>query len=244
MPKRFLAVVSAVLILFALKAYGVNTVVLAQTATPVKSIKFGSFTPPPTRTPTQTPVPPTNPAAIPSPTATEDDNQPPGSGTVPEITDLVSQIQKNCAGGIVSIPNVNCVDNLKLPPLVSAQTISELKLSTLYAGPGFLQCVGFVRASVVRKYAQHLNNGGNAIEYATRVPSNYRFVAISTGAKMATNDLAIWDYDTVGHIAYVLNAYPNHVFQVAEANFQKKGYAGVSYKTTDSPNFIGFLRRQ
>ena len=242
MPKRFLTVVVFVFTFNLLLIS--NSAVFAQTATPVKSIKFGSFTPPPTRTPTQTPVPPTNPAAIPSPTATEDDNPPSGTGKVPEITDLVSQIQKNCTGGVVSIPNVNCVDNLKLPPLVSAQTISELKLSTLYAGPGYLQCVGFVRASVVRKYAQHLNNGGHAIDYATRVPSNYRFVAISTGAKMTANDLAIWDYDTYGHIAYVLNAYSNHVFQVAEANSPKNGYVGISYKTTDSPNFIGFLRRQ
>ena len=57
MPKRFLSSLFLILILFAPMAYGANTVVSAQTPTPVKSIKFGSFTPPPTRTPTQTPVP-------------------------------------------------------------------------------------------------------------------------------------------------------------------------------------------
>src|SRR3989338_62972 len=133
MPKRFLSSLFLILILFAPMAYGANTVVSAQTSTPVKSIKFGSFTPPPTRTPTKTPVPtsppsPTEKANLPLPTPTDGN---PGTGNVPEITDLVSQIQRNCSGGIVSIPNVNCVDNLKLPPLVSAQTISELKLSTL-----------------------------------------------------------------------------------------------------------------
>ncbi|KKS47856.1 hypothetical protein A3J20_03340 [Candidatus Gottesmanbacteria bacterium RIFCSPLOWO2_02_FULL_42_29] len=55
--KRFWPVIVLVLILFAPTAFGVNAVVSAQTATPVKSIKFGSFTPPPTNTKTPLPSP-------------------------------------------------------------------------------------------------------------------------------------------------------------------------------------------
>ena len=252
MPKRILSVTLLVLALFARVALA-ETDVRAQTATPARTIKFGSFTPPPSPTPTKTPIPtktpvPTNPEAVPtdsnvetSPTPGEEEEN---TGNASEITDLVAQIRKNCFGGVVAVSNVNCVDKLILPPGVSAQTISELKISTLYAGEGFLQCVGFVRASVMRKYGTTLTNGGHAIDYATKIPGGYRFIHAATGANMKINDLAIWNYDTVGHIAYVTGVFKNGVFQVAEANFQSKGEVQTSYKTTDSPNFVGFLRRE
>ena len=61
--------------------------------------------------------------------------------------------------------------------------------------------------------------------------------------KIKINDLAIWDYDTWGHIAYVIQVNSSNVFQVAEANFSSNGKVEITSKTVDSPNLIGWIRR-
>ncbi|KKS47858.1 hypothetical protein A3J20_03350 [Candidatus Gottesmanbacteria bacterium RIFCSPLOWO2_02_FULL_42_29] len=144
----------------------------------------------------------------------------------------------------MKVENVDCVDSININPNRKPMVVTLIKLSTLYACPGFLQCVGFVQAGTALVNGSPLSIDQHAINYATKIPDGYAFIENFSGVNIKVDDLPIWDYDTYGHIAYVLNAYSNHVFQVAEANAPKDGYVGISFKTTDSPNFIGFLRRQ
>lgn len=228
-------------------------IVFAQIVTSPKTIKLQNFTPPPTRTPTMTAQPsPTiappasNSSPIP-PVTSGPTNQPqptdvPSSGEkAAEVMDLVNKIRQICPGGIISISTLSCVNNLILPNNLSILVQSELKFSTIHNT--YLQCVGFVRAATARMYGYPVNNGGNAIDFATRLPTGYRFIDGKLGARIRTNDLAIWNYDTYGHIAYVVEVFSPSVFKVAEANLGTRGEVRLSITTIDSPNLIGWIRK-
>ncbi|OGG03250.1 hypothetical protein A2W14_07040 [Candidatus Gottesmanbacteria bacterium RBG_16_37_8] len=242
MPKKLLLI--SFLLLF-LNLFLVKNISFAQTPTSPKSIKFGYFTPPPTRTPTQTPIPlPTDPAGPtptgPTPTGPTPTDEPDGN-KIPEVIDLVNQIRQHCTNGVIYDGNIDCIDKLVLPRAVEAEVKSELKFSVTWNN--FLQCVGFVRASTARKYGTAVDKGGDAINFSTNVPTGYIFIDKNSGVKIKINDLAIWDYDTWGHIAYVIQVNSSNVFQVAEANFSSNGKVEITSKTVDSPNLIGWIRR-
>lgn len=174
-------------------------------------------------------------------------NNPPPEGNPPpdyvggSIEDMVEQIRAYCPNGVVTSTNYGCLDNVQLSAAVESTVIQEMKQSAI--GYTYLQCVGFARASVYLKYATYLTRGGDAIDYAVNIPDGYKFIHKYSGGKIQVNDLPVWDYDTYGHIAYVVEVLSIDRFKVAEANFGTSGMVRLSYYTMDNPNMIGWLRR-
>lgn len=315
MPRKFLLALAAILFF---NVFWLNKItVLAQSDSP-NSIKFGTFSPPPTRTPTKTPMPTASitPTAIPDDDGDGDGDGDGGNGIVPgppcssesfdsclgkrlrqicgndrackkyetndgvqvgtdgrficrcdvgegfdpgdfddpgdggnpppnykggSIEDMVEQIRAYCPNGVVTSSNYGCLDDVQLPNAVESTVIGELKQSAI--GYTYLQCVGFTRGSVYLKYGTYLTRGGDAIDYAVNIPDGYRFIHKYSGGKIQVNDLPVWDYDTVGHIAYVVQVVSGNIFRVAEANIGTSGMVRLSYNTVDHPNLIGWLRR-
>lgn len=163
------------------------------------------------------------------------------------IIDLVNQIQTACraiigpnnAGYAV---NENCVYKMSFPANVDQRVKEELYLSA--NSQGWLQCIGFVRASVARTGSPWAYVSGHAISYSSsNVPPGYTFVRKSAGIMIQVNDIPIWNYDTVGHIAYTTKVYDSNNFQVAEANYGCSGCARLYNKTISEPALIGWLRK-
>ncbi|OGG19019.1 hypothetical protein A3D78_07590 [Candidatus Gottesmanbacteria bacterium RIFCSPHIGHO2_02_FULL_39_14] len=240
MPKRVLLFIFLLVSTLLISHHSIRFV-NALSPTPPKTIKFGSFTPPSkTPTPTRPPPSPTSPS-VPTPTGGADPTDEPGSGKVMEIIDLVNQIRNYCPNGIVTIDNLSCVNNLVLPKSVDTVVKSELKFSAIWNT--YLQCVGFVRAATARVDGSPVNNGGDAIDFATNLPTGYIFIDKNSGVKIRKQDLPIWDYDTYGHIAYVVEVQSGNVFQVAEANLGISGRVRLNNTTIDNPNLIGWIRK-
>ena len=233
-------------------------------ATPTSpyTIKFRSFTPIPTKTPTKTPIP----TATRIPTITPSRTPPPPLPTTPpppatvppptlipqqpawEVVDLVNQIRTYCGGGIYGTNpyyafNLNCVQKMQFPTSIDNAVKDELYFSA--QGNWWLQCVGFARAAADRtnlKAMEHIY--GNAIDYASFArPSGYTFIQKRAGVTIKVHDLPVWNYDTYGHIAYVIKVYNAYNFQVAEANLGCSGCARIFNKTIDDPHLIGWLRK-
>ena len=106
----------------------------------------------------------------------------------------------------------------------------------------YLQCVGFVQAVIAGITGQPLNNGGNAIEFASKVPSGYTYIDKSNGIPQE-GDLPIWDHGVFGHIAYITKVYSNTVFEVAEGNYDYKGGVRLRDKSIDDYGLLGWLRK-
>ena len=206
--------------------------------------KFGIFYPP-TITNTPTPTPTLTPTATPFPTAIWTGPSPtPTPSNAQLVIQLVNAIRRNCRpDGYVSNRNYPCLNNLA-PPLPS-NVLEELQISAI--GIGWLQCVGFVRAAVSLTTGITLDRVGNAIAYASQVPSFYRFIRNAPSASLLVEDIPIWDYaDSVGHMAYVVEVYDSRNFRVAEANFgyRYSGKVNLRRTTIDSPELIGWLRKR
>src|SRR3989338_3000807 len=142
MPKKLLLISS--LLLF-INLFLVKNISFAQTPTAPKSIKFGIFTPPPTRTPTQTPAPSLTAPAKPTPTGQPQPTDKPDGSKANEVIDLVNQIRQHCTNGVVYNGNIDCIDNLVLPANVAGEVKYEIRFSVDWNT--YLQCVGFVRAA-------------------------------------------------------------------------------------------------
>lgn len=184
----------------------------------------------------------------PSPTIAVPTAIPTQAQSANSIIDIVNQITSSC-GAIYGpnqaryTPNLNCVYKMNFPSSVDQRVKEELYLSAF--SQGWLQCVGFVRASVARNGTPWAYVSGHAIDYAsTAKPAGYTFVRKNAGIPMQVNDIPIWNYDTVGHIAYTTRVFDSVNFQVAEANYGcGSGCAIISNKVTTEPALIGWLRK-
>lgn len=171
-------------------------------------------------------------------------------------SDLVASIQKYCEyGGLkgaVRIENYTCLNEV-VPPIPS-RALSIMTTSATSQTFQALQCTAFVLAAKSITSGELLNNGGNAIDYATNIPDGYTFINKNANMSMHFGDLPVWSYDTydtyshkviaVGHIAITVEVYDdNNRFKVAEANFDLHGGVRESVKTIDSPTLLGWLTR-
>jgi hypothetical protein len=116
----------------------------------------------------------------------------------------------------------------------------------LASGFEYLQCVNFVHASHRILYGRPLENGrssNNAIDFSYYVPYGYKFIYKTNPIiPLHPGTIAIWDYDTVGHIAYVTQVFNQTTldFEVADANSKGKGVTAIQ-KKINKPNFKGWL---
>lgn len=164
-----------------------------------------------------------------------------GTNNTLKIAGLVEEIRRYCTNGIVTNSNLACVDGININQARKPVVVSELKLSAL--GFRFLQCVGFVRAATALLFGAPLNNGGNAIDYATNIPDGFALIENFPGIKIKAEDIPIWNYDTYGHIAYVTKVFDSNTFQVAEANLGSPGLVRLYITTKDNPKLVGWLRK-
>lgn len=104
-----------------------------------------------------------------------------------------------------------------------------------------LQCVGFVQAAVMGATGSILNNGGNAKDYATNVPTGYQYYALSSGTPIEEGDIIIKTDNGYGHIAVVVQVMSPTAVKVAEGNYDTWGAVGIN--NTATALWAGFLRK-
>lgn len=210
------------------------------------SIKFKDFYPP-TAIPTNTKTPTLKPGA-PTPT-TGNPLTPPANPSISgqptkkptaaaTITVLVDNIRMECKNGVVTEDTLDCLDEID-PPLAS-NVKDKLVRSTISFF--YLQCVGFVRAATIIVFGSDFSNQGNAIDFATNVPSGYQLMEKYSG-KIKVNDIPIWDVGIYGHIAIVSKVYSSNIFQIAEANWGVSGSVQLRNISLSEPNLKGWLRK-
>ena len=161
---------------------------------------------------------------------------------------LVETVGTAC-GGFLRGSNLNCVQGISLPDVPSASlAINQLTSSAstyecgqIAAGNTCLQCVGFVQAAVGGSTGEILNNGGNAKDYATNVPTGYQYYTVSSNTPLQEGDIIIKTGGQWGHIGIVTLVYDQSTIQVAEANFGFGGELGLKNSSPDVWN--GFLRK-
>lgn len=272
MPKRINSIILLFVIcnlLFAQSAFAATPTpaktIKLQSFTPVPTrtptltpIPSATQIPTPTRTPTVTLIPTSTPDPLlsqtPSPSPTNNPlisptstiiptptNPPAGETIAYAVIDLVNQIRNNCLAGYITFLNRSCINKLNFPPNVDTLVKWELDYSAYHQG--WLQCVGLVRAAAARVNGHALNHGGNAIDFATNEPSGYIFIGKNNGVTIKVHDLPVWNYDTWGHIAYVIREHDQTQFEVAEANWGCSGCARFSVKQMADPHLIGWLRK-
>lgn len=151
------------------------------------------------------------------------------------IIALVDNISRYC-GGSVNFSNVSCLDQFSM----NANT----KTYFLHSADRFyyLQCVDFVKGVVAMTSGVLIGWFGNAINGATNPPPGFQFIRKDLGTIQA-GDLPIWDNDTYGHIAYVIQLSGGDTFQVVEANYEGRGGVRIAQKTLSYPNLLGWVRK-
>lgn len=211
---------------------------------------------------TSTPTPTLTPTLSPTPTVTPIIDTPTPSPTVPFsypaefqaqlVALFADQIRNNCIqdGIIGRITNDNsiCLNNVKMPPVdASVLDKGRVEMKESASTNYHLQCVKFVNASaLITTGYLPLKNGkipGNAIDYAYNVPDNYTFHKVKDGDRLEPGDMVVYNYETYGHIAYVIKIFDDNTFQVAESNFDAHGTVERNrIDTKDNPNLLGWLR--
>ena len=108
-----------------------------------------------------------------------------------------------------------------------------------------LQCVGFVRGMNLQFKGKALDNGGNAIDYATNIPTGYRLVNkfTMTSVSPKIGDLLLWNttIGAYGHIAYITVVYDKDTVGVIEANWGALGMVGFRQIYVRSADILGWL---
>lgn len=158
---------------------------------------------------------------------------------------LINNVGGACDGYLRGSNVGNCLSGVSLPNVpFSDVAITQLVASTNNNGCDFgtcLQCVGFVQATVGGALGQPLNNGGNAKDYATNVPTGYQYIPLGSGTPMQEGDIIIKTGGQWGHIAIVTAVYDENTFQVAEANYNLGGELRLNNTATSI--WSGFLRK-
>lgn len=154
--------------------------------------------------------------------------------------DLIEGFRKACiymgTAGRVTEFNVDCLYNVS--PRLGFGVIPELRNSALaYTN---LQCVGFVRGMNLQFKGKALDNGGNAIDFKSNVPTGYRFInkVTLTGINPKVGDLLLWNTSIgpYGHIAYISVVYDKDRVGVLEANWGTSGmieFRNVNVRAND-----------
>lgn len=162
------------------------------------------------------------------------------SGGSDLASQLVTKVQRsnscvlNNVKGVVAKANVNvCVGSIKpIPELTETELTFSANTYT------FLQCVGFVQAVV----------GGITGNTFDRIPSakfyqNWKsFISKDAKDIIRIGDLAVWNKNPDGHVAYVVKVYDKKTFEVAEANWGPLGQVGFRDVKADELNFVGWVR--
>lgn len=158
---------------------------------------------------------------------------------------LINNVGGACSGYLRGSNVGSCLSGVSLPDVpFSSVAITQLVASTNNNGCDLgtcLQCVGFVQSAVGGAFGQPLNNGGNAKDYATSVPTGYQYIPLSTGTPMREGDIIIKTEGQWGHIAVVTAVYDESTFQVAEANYNLGGELRLNNTVTSI--WSGFLRK-
>lgn len=162
--------------------------------------------------------------------------------------ELAKTIANSCNDAVKSTNGFDCLQGLYLPNVPNPDiAINQILLSARSYDCGTnisgtcLQCVGFVQGVVGGATGQILNNGGNAKDYATNVPTGYQYVPFSSGTPAQEGDIIIKTGGQWGHLAIITQIYDTSTIQVAEANFNYGGEIGLRNTTTSLWN--GYLRR-
>lgn len=164
--------------------------------------------------------------------------------------ELATIIGTACSGAVTG-NNISCMQGLSLPNVPNKDlAISEIIRSATanYCDDNntslgtCLQCVGFVQGAVGGALGTYLNNGGNAKDFSTNVPSGYQYIQASSGTPVAEGDIIIKTGGGFGHIAIVTRVYDSTLIQVAEANFNYGGQVGLNNTALSLWN--GWLRKQ
>ncbi|MGE5041637.1 MAG: CHAP domain-containing protein [Candidatus Levyibacteriota bacterium] len=164
--------------------------------------------------------------------------------------DLATTVGAAC-GGKVQGANISCLQGLSFSSVSYPDSaIQQLSNSALAyyckdSDPSLgtcLQCVGFVQAAVMGATGSVLNNGGNAKDYATKIPSGYQYYTVGGGTDIQEGDIIIKTGGDFGHIAVVVQVYSQTAIKVAEANFNYGGEVGTN--DTATALWQGFLRKQ
>jgi hypothetical protein len=239
------------------------------------SIKFGSFTPTPYITlyggskpinaPTVTPVSTVSatpiivsgtimpsltsvvaPSAVPTPTIKSKKSKkkkkktpPPGGGG--NVEQMVDSINDACNNQDILASNVACLE--KTNPKLDHNVWLELNKSAV--SQGCLQCVGFARAAARLQYNVTLTSCGNAVQYASCSIPGVNFIKKGNG-NIQVGDIPVWNNDTYGHIAYVVQTLGSGSFRIAEANWGLGHCGNVQHTRNVSlsdPNLVGWLRK-
>lgn len=171
------------------------------------------------------------------------------SSLVAAATELGTVIGNAC-GGSLHANNIDCLQGLSFQdvpnPAAAIALIAPSAKNNLcddaHPEKGYcLQCVGFVQGAVAGTYGQPLNNGGNASDFATSVPTGYQYIPLSSGTPQE-GDIII-KTGGYGHIAIVTKAYGQGRIQVAEANWNVGGEIGPPQNVALSL-WAGWLRKQ
>lgn len=173
---------------------------------------------------------------------------PPGPGDY-TVRNLVNKIRSYCEygdiRGRVTQKNTICIDNIRPALSLSLRTSLKILAGKCYSYDfKCLQCVGFVRSVAIAK-GGHLDNGGDAIKFATNVPSGYRFIRKGYGI-IKVGALPIWDKGPYGHIAWVVQVFDNYGkrLKIAEANNDGNGTVQERNITINDPGIIGWITKK
>lgn len=197
---------------------------------------------------------PSSPLLAPSPT------------TLPPVTSpfaprLFNSLQSEC-GGLVRRDTIDsCLKalNQKQPPFNNA-ALTRLYNSVTTYNTGVLQCVDFVQAILLETGLPQLLKAGKtldlAIDHAGKdAVDGYDYIRNEPGVTMRPGDIAIWEYKTAGHMAYITEVSSNNKsFEVVEANWGTPGSVAQRGKTReisddcrknpDCPKLVGWLRKK
>ncbi len=152
---------------------------------------------------------------------------------------LANNITTYC-GGYLDGSNLNCLDQFTLHPNAKFYIVNSVHFYY------WEQCVDFVKALIAMTTGIMVPSVGNAINMFIYPPSgaDYRFDRhLPSEGMPQPGDVAIWNYDTFGHAAFVVgNGDTAGTFKVTEANWDGKGGVRIHDKSISSAELMGFLR--
>lgn len=161
------------------------------------------------------------------------------------VTELVNRIQQTCPQG-VTYTNLDCLNGYP-PPLDKAVPALVTSASLLRN----LQCVGFIKGVEQMTHDTTWGVVGNAGGLLSYPPSNEYIPIMNTPENdtgpnaLQAEDLVVYDYDTYGHIGYVISR-NGDLFTTADANFypSQPGSVTIRVDSIQNPRLTGWLRKQ
>ncbi|KKR71701.1 hypothetical protein A3A55_00540 [Candidatus Roizmanbacteria bacterium RIFCSPLOWO2_01_FULL_40_14] len=170
-----------------------------------------------------------------------------GGGSIAQAYPLVTSIRSVCKyGGTPGrVHRLNVQANNNCLNSVIPQLTSNAKNDLVYSANEYinLQCVGLVVGMKWQFDNHDLTGGGHAIDYASNVPPEYRFVRKGNGFPRV-HDLLIWDMgNEYGHIAYVIEVNDASSVEVMEANWDSAGVVNSRVVYLSDPKVYGWITR-